>query len=149
MPGPDSVAHDMTSSSQRWGFAFNGDVGAPVAIGDQRFLRAAEGEHSRQCRNSVLELAEKGEAPRLVVAIELRRDGKLQNVGGAKTKIDVFDIEQAARKSSSNSDEEQGQRNLADHQPLPQPRVPYAGGERPGLLFQRVNQLHTRGAQRW
>src|SRR5260370_28849292 len=115
MPGADSVAHDMTSSSQRWGFAFNGDVGAPVAIGDQRFLRAAEGEHSRQCRNSVLELAEKGEAPRLVVAIELRRDGKLQNVGGAKTNTSEFDIEQPARKSSSNGNEQQRQRHLADH----------------------------------
>src|SRR5229473_3786970 len=117
MPGPDSVAHDMASASQRWRFAFDRDVGASVAVGNQRFLRAAEGEHSRQCRNSVLELAEKGEAPRLVVAIELRRDGKLQNVGGAKSKIDVFDIEQAARKSSSNGNEEQGQRHLADHQP--------------------------------
>src|SRR6266849_10764102 len=114
MPGPDSVAHDMASSSQRRGFALHGDVGAPGAVGDQRFLRAAEGEHSRQCRNSVFHLAEKGEGPRLIVAIELRRDGKLQNVGGAKTKIDVFDIEEAARKSSSNGNEEQGQRNLAD-----------------------------------
>src|SRR5436190_7843613 len=144
----DADVHDVVAARRRWRLAFDCEPGPRAETAERQVADGAGGLNARNLLDSRDRLAKEAD-PLLVVAIRRVRQlqSHRQDVARAVAGIDTPQRSEAAQHQSRADEQDDGQRDLRDHEGLPESAMADARASLPRAVLQRLLDLRARSLE--